>query len=112
MNATKWLSYFIIRTKANIKRLDSTAKMNALYFPFILAQASPDFLPKLGLALKIILAVGFLYGVVLIMKGAAAFHRGEDGKDAIVGGVLLAGAAPLMYALYDIFVGGGIAPKF
>jgi len=78
-----------------------------------LAQTSlSDLQSKLGSSLKLIMSVGFLFGVILIMKGAADIRRGDDGKGEIVGGILIAAAPAIMYALYEIFLGGNIAPKF
>ena len=78
----------------------------------MLADALSDLEKQLGLALKLLMMFGFLFGVVLIMKGAYDLRRGEEGKGAILGGIMLASSASIMYALYDIFLKGGAAPKF
>lgn len=49
------------------------------------------------LALDIIMAGAFIWGVVVVASGAAALSRGEEGMLKIVSGVLMAGAATIMY---------------
>lgn len=76
------------------------------------AQLGADLSPKVGLALNLLMLFGFLSGVVSVMSGAAAIRRGEDGKPAIIGGILIAAAPAIMRALYEIFLGSGVAPRF
>ena len=79
---------------------------------FFLAQALPALLLKLGLALKVLMAFGFFAGVIAVMSGAAAIRRGEDGKPAIFAGILISSSPAIMYALFEIFLGAGVAPQF
>lgn len=68
-----------------------------------------------GAALGVLFMVGFLWSVIKIWSGANAISRGEpDGKAAIIGGILIAGSAAIMAALFFIFglQGSVITPKF
>src|SRR5450631_4033765 len=55
----------------------------------------------LGIALGIIMAIAFIYGVIQIMGGVRQVRNGEaEGKMGIVAGILIAGAVAIMVALY------------
>jgi amino acid transporter len=58
----------------------------------------------LGIALGIIMAIAFIYGVIQIMGGVRQVRNGEaEGKMGIVAGILIAGAVAIMVALYAAF---------
>jgi hypothetical protein len=77
-----------------------------------LAQLGSDLSTKVGLAVKLLMLFGFLSGVVAVMSGAAAIRRGEDGKPAIVAGIILAAAPAIVAACYAIFIGPEFVPRF
>lgn len=57
-----------------------------------------------GMALGIIMMIGFFLGVIKIWAGANAISKGDpDGKNGIVAGIIIASAAAIMAALYSIF---------
>lgn len=59
--------------------------------------------------------IGFLWGVVKIWTGADRMSKGDaDGKTGIISGIIIAGAAAIMGALFSIFgMGDGIlTPQF
>ncbi len=65
--------------------------------------------------LGILFLVGFFWGVVTIWGGAQKMKNGDtDGKMGIVSGVIIAGAAAIMGALFSIFGmnGGALTPTF
>ena len=88
--------------------MNSTVITHSLFF----AQALLDLQNKVGLALKLLMLFGFLSGVIAVMSGAAAIRRGEDGKPAIVAGILLAAAPMILSALYSIFRISDAVPRF
>ena len=66
-------------------------------------------------ALGILFMFGFLWGVVKIWSGANAISKGDaDGKMGIVAGIIIAGAAAIMGALFAIFnlSGATLTPSF
>lgn len=83
--------------------------------PF-LAQAIPSSLiTSFQYALGVIFLIGFIWGVVKIWGGADRMSKGDtDGKLGVVSGVIIAGAAAIMAALYYIFgiSGGALTPQF
>jgi hypothetical protein len=57
-----------------------------------------------GVALGVLFMFGFLWGVVKIWAGANAISKGDpDGKSGILAGIIIAGAAAIMAALYAVF---------
>ncbi len=67
------------------------------------------------LALGIIFMFGFIWGVIKIWTGANAISKGDpDGKAGIIAGIIIAGAAAIMGALFSIFglSGGALTPTF
>src|ERR1700682_2272803 len=55
-------------------------------------------------ALGIMFMFGFLWGVLKIWSGANAISKGvPDGKAGIIAGIIIAGAAAIMGALFAIF---------
>ena len=66
-------------------------------------------------ALGILFMFGFFWGVVKIWSGANAISKGDaDGKMGIVAGIIIAGAAAIMGALFAIFnlSGASLTPSF
>ena len=66
-------------------------------------------------ALGILFMFGFFWGVVKIWSGANAISKGDaDGKMGIVAGIIIAGAAAIMGALFAIFnlTGATLTPSF
>jgi hypothetical protein len=66
-------------------------------------------------ALGILFMFGFFWGVVKIWSGANAISKGDaDGKMGIVAGIIIAGAAAIMGALFAIFnlSGATLTPSF
>lgn len=86
--------------------------MTQLYLQPLLADALGDLGNLFGLAVKFIMMIAFIYGVVLIIRGAYDMRRGEDGKGALIGGILIAAAPAIMAALYSIFMKNGATPTF
>jgi fumarate reductase subunit D len=82
----------------------------------LLAQAIPSSLiTSFQYALGVIFLIGFIWGVVKIWGGADRMSKGDaDGKMGVVSGVIIAGAAAIMAALYYIFgiSGGALTPQF
>lgn len=68
-----------------------------------------------NLALGIMFMFGFIWGVIKIWSGANAISKGDpDGKAGIVAGIIIAGAAAIMGALFAIFglSGATLTPTF
>ena len=68
-----------------------------------------------GLALAVLFMFGFFWGIIKIWSGANAIAKGDpDGKAGIVAGIIIAGAASSMAALFAIFglQDAGITPRF
>jgi hypothetical protein len=66
-------------------------------------------------ALGILFMFGFFWGVIKIWSGANAISKGEaDGQMGIVAGIIIAGAAAIMGALFGIFglSGATLTPTF
>jgi hypothetical protein len=66
-------------------------------------------------ALGIMFMFGFLWGVLKIWSGANAISKGDpDGKAGIIAGIIIAGAAAIMGALFAIFnlSGATLTPSF
>lgn len=67
------------------------------------------------LALGIIFMFGFIWGVIKIWSGANSISKGEsDGYASLTAGIIIAGAAAIMAALFNIFglSGGALTPSF
>lgn len=65
--------------------------------------------------LGIMFLIGFIWGVIKIWSGADKMSKGDaDGKMGIVSGIIIAGAAAIMSALFYIFgMGeGALTPTF
>lgn len=66
-------------------------------------------------AMGILFMFGFFWGVIKIWSGANAISKGDaDGKMGIVAGIIIAGAAAIMGALFAIFnlSGATLTPSF
>ncbi len=66
-------------------------------------------------AMGILFMFGFFWGVIKIWSGANAISKGDaDGKMGIVAGIIIAGAAAIMGALFAIFnlTGATLTPSF
>ena len=80
-----------------------------------LAQIPQGLKDSFGFGLGILFLVGFIWGVINIWGGADKMKRGDaDGKMGIVSGIIIAGAATIMGALFAIFglADGVLTPKF
>lgn len=67
------------------------------------------------LALGIIFMFGFIWGVIKIWGGANGIAKGDsDGYASLTAGIIIAGAAAIMAALFNIFglSGGALTPSF
>ncbi|AWI10641.1 hypothetical protein [Ereboglobus luteus] len=65
--------------------------------------------------LGILFMIGFIWGVINIWTGADRLKKGDaDGKMGIVSGIIIAGAAAIMAALFYIFgmSDGALTPQF
>lgn len=76
--------------------------------PLILAQSTSglsSLRSGLGTAVLIIMMVAYVIGVVMLIGGAIAARRsgGEEGKQAIVWGIIIAAAGAIMNAAYVAF---------
>jgi hypothetical protein len=68
-----------------------------------------------SLALGVMFLFGFIWGVLKIWSGANAISKGDpDGKAGIIAGIIIAGAAAIMGALFAIFnlSGAVLTPSF
>ena len=77
--------------------------MNTLY---IIAQAGggSSITGALSKVLGLFMLIGFLYGVVKIIGGAANYNRDPDGaKQSIIAGVLIAASVAIVTALFTAF---------
>lgn len=92
----------------------SDALLNVtLYFsPSLLplAQIPSTLKTSFQYGLGVMSLIGFLWGVVKIWTGADRMSKGDaDGKTGIISGIIIAGAAAIMGALFTIFgMGDGV----
>ena len=80
-----------------------------------LAQIPSSLKTSFQYGLGVMTLIGFLWGVVKIWGGADRMSKGDaDGKTGIISGIIIAGAAAIMGALFAIFgMGDGIlTPTF
>jgi len=83
--------------------------------PLPLAQIPTEVKSGFQYGLGILFMVGFIWGVINIWGGAEKMKRGDaEGKMGIVSGIIIAGAAAIMSALFYIFglSEGALAPQF
>lgn len=89
----------------------SAASAHAAGLPLLpLAQIPPQLKTAFQSGLGILFLVGFFWGVINIWSGADKLKRGDaEGKMGIVSGIVIAGAAMIMGALFTIFgLGDGV----
>jgi fumarate reductase subunit D len=82
---------------------------------FPLAQVPTNLRTGVEGGLGIMFLFGFIWGVVKIWSGADKMSKGDaDGKMGIVSGIIIAGAAAIMAALFAIFgmSDGVLTPTF
>ena len=80
-----------------------------------LAQIPSEVKSGFQYGLGILFMVGFIWGVINIWGGAEKLKRGDaEGKMGIVSGIIIAGAAAIMSALFYIFglSDGALTPQF
>lgn len=72
---------------------------------FLAQAAVAELKTKLEEVLTMVMLLGFLYGTIRIIGGAAQIRRGEieEGKGAIISGALIAAAPLIMRILFEIF---------
>lgn len=91
-----------------------SAQAQTIALPF--AQAIPASLKtSVQFALGVVFLFGFIWGVIKIWTGADRMSKGDaDGKMGIVAGIIIAGAAAIMGALFTIFgmSDGVLTPSF
>ncbi len=83
--------------------------------PVFLAQIPQNLKNGFQAGLGIMFLAGFLWGVIKIWNGADKMSKGDaDGKMGIVSGIIIAGAAAIMTALFAIFgmSDGALTPTF
>ena len=93
----------------------SSAHATPLAFNLTLAQVPPSLKNSIQFALGVVFLFGFIWGVVKIWTGADRLSKGDaDGKMGIVAGIIIAGAAAIMGALFTIFgmSDGVLTPTF
>ncbi len=87
----------------------------ANHSPRVLAQVPADLKQGFQAGLGILFLTGFIWGVIKIWNGADKMSKGDaDGKMGIVSGIIIAGAAAIMSALFYIFgmAEGALTPTF
>ncbi|AWI10634.1 hypothetical protein [Ereboglobus luteus] len=95
----------------------TTAHAHAAQITFtaVIAQIPTQVKTGFQYGLGILFMVGFIWGVINIWGGADRLKKGDaDGKMGIVSGIIIAGAAAIMAALFYIFgmSGGALTPQF
>jgi fumarate reductase subunit D len=83
--------------------------------PLVLAQVPGSLKTSFQYGLGVMFLAGFLWGVIKIWSGADRMSKGDaDGKMGIVAGIIIAGAAAIMAALFAIFgmSDGALTPQF
>jgi hypothetical protein len=74
-----------------------------------------DLKDSFGKGLGIIMMMAFIFGLIKIITGAIAISNGNpEGKAAILGGIMVAGAPAIMLVLFKIFGlgSGALTPNF
>ena len=83
--------------------------------PLILAQVPSQVKTGFQYGLGLLFMIGFIWGVINIWGGADRLKKGDaDGKMGIVSGIIIAGAAAIMTAMFYIFgmSDGALTPQF
>lgn len=106
------------KRKAWMRLLGATALLSfisasghaATLLPLPLAQIPPQLKTAFQSGLGILFLIGFFWGVINIWGGAEKLKRGDaEGKMGLVAGIVIAGAAMIMGALFTIFgMGDGV----
>ena len=81
----------------------------------ILAQVPSQVKTGFQYGLGLLFMIGFIWGVINIWGGADRLKKGDaDGKMGIVSGIIIAGAAAIMAAMFYIFgmSDGALTPQF
>lgn len=107
-NSSWWVSVVVTLLGAR------EANAATLTSPF-LAQVPGNLHNAFEAGLGILFLAGFLWGVLKIWGGAHMMSKGDaDGKMGIVSGIIIAGAASIMAALFGIFgmQAGALVPQF
>lgn len=111
--AMKKLPTFIVLVSAAFTTVPAHAAQ--ITSDIILAQIPTQVKTGFQYGLGILFMVGFIWGVINIWGGADRLKKGDaDGKMGIVSGIIIAGAAAIMAALFYIFgmSGGALTPQF
>jgi hypothetical protein len=77
--------------------------------------AVADLKQSFGKGLGIVMMLSFIFGLIKIITGAVAISNGNpEGKSAILGGLMIAGAPTIMFVLFRIFgiESGALTPNF
>ncbi|RYD25602.1 MAG: hypothetical protein EOP86_27095 [Verrucomicrobiaceae bacterium] len=79
--------------------------MNGVFKVTVLAQAvDTNIQAALSKVLGLLMLIGFVYGVIKVIGGAANYNRDPDGaKQSIIAGVLIAGAVAIMTVVFRAF---------
>ncbi len=80
--------------------------LNGLSNVAILAQAAggTNIQGALSKVLGLLMLIGFVYGVIKVIGGAANYNRDPDGaKQSIIAGVLIAAAVAIMTVVFRAF---------
>ena len=110
MKTTKWLWLSVLVTFVGARETEAAV----LVSPFF-AQVPGSLRTAFEAGLGVLFLVGFFWGVLKIWGGADRLSKGDaDGKMGIVSGIVIAGAASIMAALFGIFgmQGGALVPQF
>ena len=99
-----------------LKKFSLVVAVALLSAPSAWAQGAPAQVKEgFQYGLGILFMIGFVWGVVNIWGGADRLKKGDaDGKMGIISGIIIAGAAAIMAALFYIFglSGGALTPQF
>jgi len=91
------------------------ARASQLFAPPVFAQIPSQVKTGFQYGLGLLFMVGFIWGVINIWGGADRLKKGDaDGKMGIVSGIIIAGAAAIMAAMFYIFgmSDGSLTPQF
>ena len=76
----------------------------------LLAQGdSSGFMGALGTIAKVIRAICFIFGMLAFAASGVQFYKGQnnEGKQALIGGLVLCGIAAFAHGAYTMFGDGG-----
>lgn len=112
--AMKKLPAFLTLAFAILASIPAHAAQSAAN-PFIIAQVPTQVKTGFQYGLGLLFMIGFIWGVINIWGGADRLKKGDaDGKMGIVSGIIIAGAAAIMAAMFYIFgmSDGVLTPQF